>query len=157
MVKVYTEDEYSIAYTELIEILKYFPKSDLLKIPKDIILNYINYKNSNYNFFYNPDLEIDEQNVSKLTQILLANLYIDYLADKDEQEYIKNRDAEELLQLEKQKQEQYNIETIFNNRKEKSIKNNTNATTSLSVISSKENIFKKLFFKIKCFLKLSVF
>lgn len=155
MIKVYTEDEYSIAYTELIEILKYFPKSDLLKIPKDIILNYINYKNSNYNFSYNPDLEIDEQNVSKLTQILLANLYIDYLADKDEQEYIKNRDAEELLQLEKQKQEQYNIETIFNNRKEKSIKNNTNVTTSLSVISNKENIFKKLFFKIKCFLKLT--
>lgn len=155
MIKVYTEDEYSIAYTELIEILKYFPKSDLLKIPKDIILNYINYKNSNYNFSYNPDLEIDEQNVSKLTQILLANLYIDYLADKDEQEYIKNRDAEELLQLEKQKQEQYNIETIFYDRKEKSITNNTNSTTSLSVISSKENIFKKLFFKIKCFLKLT--
>lgn len=157
MIKVYTEDEYSIAYTELIEILKYFPKSYLLKIPKDIILNYINYKNSNYNFSYNPDLEIDEQNVSKLTQILLANLYIDYLADKDEQEYIKNRDAEELLQLEKQKQEQYNIETIFYDRKEKSITNNTNSTTSLSVISSKENIFKKLFFKIKRFLKLSAF
>ena len=65
MVNIYTNEEYSKSYTELIEILKYFSKSDLMKIPKNVLTRYIRDKDNNYNFSYNPDLDIDEQSVSK--------------------------------------------------------------------------------------------
>ena len=37
MITIYTNEEYSKSYTELLEILKYFSKSDLIKIPKNLI------------------------------------------------------------------------------------------------------------------------
>lgn len=155
MIMTFTNDEYSKSYTELLEIFKYFSKSDFIRIPKDIIKRYIRDKDKNYNFSYNPDLEIDKQNVSKLTQILLANLYIDYFVDENEQEILRDKDLKVLAQLEKRKQEEYNIEKIFDKRKEKIAINDTTEITCLSVIEEKENIFRKIIYKIKHFLKLT--
>ncbi len=159
MITIYTNEEYSKSYTELLEILKYFSKSDLIKIPKNLIKRYIKDMDTNYSFKYNPELDLEKQNVSKLTQILIANLYIKYFADENEQENIKNKDLEELSQIEKNYQEQYNVETIFNKRKEKSIIdgsfNNATDITSLAVVPNKENIFKRIFYKIKSILKLT--
>lgn len=155
MINVYTDEEYSKSYTELIEILKYFSKSDLMKIPHKTVLRYIKYKDNNYKFSYNPDLDIDEQDVSKLTLILLANLYIDYFADENERNYIQNKDLEELAKLEKQKQEEYDINSIFNKRKEKFSDTNSPETTSLIIVPDKTNIVKRIFKKIKSFLKLT--
>lgn len=155
MITIYTNEEYSKSYTELLEILKYFSKSDLIKIPKNIIKRYIKDRDANYRFQYNPELDLEQQNVSKLTQILLANLYIKYFADENEQAYIKNKDLEELAEIENKNQEKYNIEAIFNKRNEKYINNNTNEITSLTVLPDKENIFKRIFYKIKCILKLT--
>lgn len=154
MVKIYTNEEYAKSYTELIEILKYFPKFDLIKIPKYIIKSYIKDKDTNYEFCYNPELDICEQNVSKLTQILLANLYIEYLADENEREYIKNKDLIELAEIEKQKQEKYDIETIFSKKKNQYFNNTFSETTSLAIVSAKTNIIKKIFEKIRKFFKL---
>ena len=44
MIDIYTKEDYAKSYTELIEILKYISKSDLNKIPKDKIKNYIKIK-----------------------------------------------------------------------------------------------------------------
>lgn len=154
MVKVYTNDEYSVAYAELLEIFKYFSKSDLMKIPQNTIKRYLKNRNLNHNFSYNPELDLEQQNVSKLTQILLANLYIKYFADTTEQEYIKNKDLEDLAKTEKEDQEKYNIENIFNSRKEKSTSNNINEISSLTIVPENRNIFQKIFFKIKFLFKL---
>lgn len=156
MVNVYTNEEYSKSYTELIEILKFFSKSDLIKIPKDKINRYIRDKDRNYKFSYNPKLGIEKQNISKLTQIILANLYIEYLTDENEREYLKNKDAQELETIEKQKQEKYDIQNIFNKRKDKNINNNIAQTTSLIVLNNKESIIKKIFCKIKSILKIDI-
>lgn len=150
MVKVYTNEEYSVAYAELLEILKYFSKSDLMKIPQNTIKRYLKNRDINHNFSYNPELNLEKQNVSKLTQILLANLYIKYFADTAEQEYIKNKDLEDLAKIEIEDQKKYNIENIFNSRKEKSTSNNINEISSLTIVPENRNIFQKIFFKIKC-------
>lgn len=154
MIRVYTNEEYCKSYTELIEILKCFSKSDLMKIPQSILKRYFRDRDKNYSFHYNPELDMEQQNVSKLTQILLANLYINYWASEEERKYLQNKDLQELEQIEKQKQKDYNIETIFNNRKKHSYNDNLE-TKSLVPISNKENIFKKIFYTIKHFLKLT--
>lgn len=117
MITAYTDEQYAKSYTELLEILRYFPKSDLAKIPKTTIFRYIENSDKNYNFCYNPDYNLESQNVSDLTKNLIVNLYIDFLADEKEREYIKNKDLQELNMLEKQMQEKYNIDTIFKKRK----------------------------------------
>lgn len=155
MVKVYTNDEYSVAYAELLEIFKYLSKSDLMKIPQNTIKRYLKNRNLNHNFSYNPELDLEQQNVSKLTQILLANLYIKYFADEIEQEYIKNEDLKALALLEEQNKEKYNVENIFSIRKSKSISNNINEISSLIIVPESRNIFQKIFFKIKSLFKLT--
>lgn len=155
MVNVYTNEQYAKSYTELSEILRFFSKSDLIKIPKDKINRYNKDKDKNYKFSYNPKLKIKEQNISKLTKILLANLYIEYLADEDKRQYIKNKDAKELENIQRQKQEKYDIQNIFDKRKDKKINDNVAQITSLTVIHNKESIMKKIFYKIKSIFKLT--
>ncbi len=156
MVNCYTKEDYAKAYTELLEILKYFSKESLEKLPKENIEMYNLEKDKSYNFTYNKELELDEQNISKLTIILIANLYIQYLASDEERNAIKERDKKELEFLENQKREMYNPDKIFENRKEVRVKDNIenidkieqNENVSLSVVK-KQNIFIKIIEKIK--------
>ena len=156
MVNCYTKEDYAKAYTELLEIIKYFSKESLEKLPKENIEMYNIEKDRDYNFTYNEELELDEQNVSKLTTILLANLYIQYLASEEERNRIKERDQKELELLEKQKREMYNSNKIFENRKEAIYKYNTEEVSKLKKneniilsIVKKQNIFTKIIEKIK--------
>lgn len=156
MIDCYTKEDYAKAYTELLEILKYFSKESLEKLPKENIEMYNLEKDKNYNFTYNKELELDEQNISKLTIILIANLYIQYLASDEERNAIKERDKKELEFLENQKREMYTPDKIFENRKEVRVKDNIenidkieqNENVSLSVVK-KQNIFIKIIEKIK--------
>ena len=54
---------YANAYTEVLEILKYIPKEDYNKIPKNKIELYETYSNKNYNFIKNTDKTLDEKNL----------------------------------------------------------------------------------------------
>lgn len=155
MVNCYTKEDYAKAYTELLEILKYFSKESLEKLPKENIEMYNVEKDKYHNFTYNEELELDEQNISKLTIILIANLYIQYLASEEERDKIKERDKKELELLENQKREMYNSDKLFENRKKASYKYNIedvnekqqNTNISLSIVK-KQNIFKKIIERI---------
>lgn len=156
MIDCYTKEDYAKAYTELLEILKYFSKESLEKLPKENIEMYNLEKDKNYNFTYNEELELDEQNISKLTIILIANLYIQYLASEEERNAIKERDKKELEILENQKREMYNPDKIFENRKQGNLKYNIedisklkqSENISLSIVKN-QNIFAKIIEKIK--------
>ena len=78
---VYTKEDYSNAYSELVIILNYIPKYSLRKIPIDEVEFYINNRNKDYKFVYDENNILENQNIMKLTKILLANLYINYLAE----------------------------------------------------------------------------
>lgn len=161
MIDCYTKEDYAKAYTELLEILKYFSKESLEKLPKENIEMYNLEKDKNYNYTYNEELELDEQNISKLTIILIANLYIQYLASEEERNAIKERDKKELEILENQKREMYNPDKIFENRKQGNLKHNIedisklkqNEDISLSIVKN-QNIFTKIIEKIKLKLKI---
>lgn len=144
MIENYTKEEYAKAYTELLEILKHISKESLNKIPKEKLDMYNKNKDKNYTYKYDEQLEFEEQNILQLTRILIANLYIEYWAEEDEKNEIKQRDRKELEQIEKEKREKYNPDNLFNNKK--SIEKEE--ILNISVIENK-NIFKKLLEKIK--------
>ena len=150
--------QYANAYTEVLDILKYISKEDYEKIPKSKIKVFEENSNKNYHFTYDENKTIDEQNVSEIAKMIIAILYRDYWATK-EQRYIiikKQREARE-------EQERQIRERIEQNRqiKEDDIKTidvstdldldyNYNQGTSLEIYR-KDNILKKIIGKIKDF------
>lgn len=150
MVITYTKEDYTKAYTELLEILKYVSKSSLEKIPKENLEMYELNRDKNYNYEYNNNLEFEEQKMSKLTRILIANIYIQYWASEEERKVLKQRDKEELEKIEIEKRNMYNPDNLFANRRKID-----NLEEKNLVIVKKKNIIEKVLEKIKKILNLT--
>ena len=148
--------QYANAYTEVLDILKYISKEDYEKIPKSKIKVFEENCNKNYNFTYDENKTLDEQNVSEITKVIIAILFRDYWATK-EQRYIiikKQREARE-------EQERQIRERIEQNRqiKEDSLKViDVSSDLDLDLDYSRgtnletykeENIFKRIISKIR--------
>mgnify|MGYP000905042706 CR=1 FL=1 len=87
--------QYANAYTEVLDILKYISKEDYEKIPKSKIKVFEENSNKNYNFTYDENKTLDEQNVSEITKAIIAILFRDYWATK-EQRYIIIKKQQEI-------------------------------------------------------------
>ena len=77
------KDDYSIACTEVLEVLNYISKDDYNKIPKNIIAALEKNKRDDIIFLYNPWKSLNEQATSKEGRIMLASFYRDYWATND--------------------------------------------------------------------------
>lgn len=135
--------EYMVSYSQILEILKYIPKEDYNKIPKDMIELFKNncYKKSK--FRYNPEKNLQEQNVTNTTKTIIAILFRDYWATETQREKIKNVQEQERLK-------QKDINDIFKKSKITNLQvEQNNAIENLPAIIEKENIFVKIknFFK----------
>ena len=96
--------QYANAYTEVLDILKYISKEDYEKIPKSKIKVFEENSNKNYNFTYDENKTLDEQNVSEITKAIIAILFRDYWATKEQryiiikkQQEIKDQKQKELM------------------------------------------------------------
>ena len=151
-----TDIEYANAYTEILDILKYISKEDYEKIPKTKIQMFEENSNKNYNFKYDVDKTLEEQNVSEITKMIIAILYRDYFATK-EQRYViikKQREARE-------EQERQIRERIEQNKKIKEdLLKVIDVSSDLDLdldyargtnleIYKEENIFKRIISKIR--------
>lgn len=150
MVVTYTKEDYAKAYTELLEVLKHVSSSSLNKIPKENLEMYNQNKDKNYKYEYNSKLEFEQQQMSRLTRILIANIYIQYWASEEERNRIKQMDKNELAQMEIEKRNMYNPDDLFSNRK----KENKIEKESLAIIN-KKNILERIVEKIKQILNLT--
>ena len=137
--------EYAMAYTEVVEILKYVPDGEVQKIPKEKLEFYKT--NMDYEYNYNLDMtkEFEEQEMSEITKAILANIFRDYWATPYQKERIEAKEKYDLEKLEEEKREKYNPDNIFKNKKEENVIENTN----LPVEIKKEIFLKKLISFIK--------
>ena len=137
--------EYAMAYTEVVEILKYVPDEDVQKIPEEKLEFYKNNMEKEYNYNLDMTKEFEEQEMSEITKAILANIFRDYWATPYQKERIEAKEKYDLEKLEEEKREQYNTDNIFKNKKEETVIENTN----LPVEIKKETFFKKLISFIK--------
>ena len=158
MTSTYTKEEYAIAYTEVLGMIKYFSSESLEKIPNDVLKMFEDNKDLNYEFEFDRNESFDNQNISKLAKIIIADLFIDYIATEEERKYINYRDKIELDRIEEEKRNKYNPDEIFlsknrNNKNEKednlNAKNLENISTDITTISENGSFIKKIFIKIK--------
>ena len=146
MITVLT-DEYKIAYSEVLEILKYVDKKDINKVPVDM-LNMFKKNASNENKFnYDPNKTLQEQNVSEVTRIIIAILFRDYWATLEQKEKII---SVQNTKRKKTNEEKYSNNDIFKNK----VQEENNVVKDSAIVEYKEkNIFFKLIYKIKCVFK----
>ncbi len=137
--------EYANAYTEVLEILKFIPKTDYNKIPQDMIKVFSDNQNKNYIFNYNPLQSLDDQNVSKKAKLIISILFRDYWAQDNQRAKILNKEKIDRMRFEEEKQEKYNVNNLFKNKQE----NLQNSERNTSLIEVKEkNFLQKIIEKI---------
>ena len=146
---------YSKAYTEVLEIIKYFPKEEYNKIPKDKIEFYKNNMDMNYDFHIDPSIELEKQNISRETNAILVTIFRDYFATEKQKEILKKLLYQNQQKLEQEKSKKYNSIDLFN----KQLINKQNAINiqendnEIRLVKVKTNFFVKFVNFIKKFFK----
>ena len=144
--------EYANAYSEVLEILKFISKEDYEKIPANKIELFKLNSNKEYEFTYNPQKTLEEQNVSKRAKAIIGILFRDYWATEVQREKIIRKQKNDRLILEEQKKSLYDIENIF---KERNICSETEAKEEVTeMVVYKANFIIRIFNKIKKFFKI---
>ncbi len=141
--------EYKIAYSEVLEILKYISKEEFNKVPPDMLELFKTNASNENQFIYDPDKTLQEQNVSEIARAIIAILFRDYWATENQKIKIL---AKQNYDREKMKEEKYNSDNIF---KEHSTLQGKSAMTNeiIAMVEYKESIFKKIWNKIISILK----
>ena len=134
---------YARAYTEVLEIIKYFPEEEYVKIPIEKINLYKSNMDKNYIFSINPEIDLSRQNISAEAKAIMVTLFRDYYATEEQKKLIC-----EILELnqekaEEEKRKKYNPDKIFekdnqNVENEVQIPNNT-----MQLVEYKETFFTK--------------
>jgi len=132
--------EYRVAYTEVVEILKYVPDEDVNKIPKEKLEFYKSNMDNEYNYKLDMTKEFEEQEMSDITKAILANIFRDYWATPYQKERIEAKEKYDLEKLEEEKREKYNPDDLFKNKN----RTHNSEITNLPIEIKSESIFEKL-------------
>lgn len=151
------EENSSLAYSEVYEILKFIEDEYVNRIPKRIMDFFEEERDKEYKPIINVNISLDDQNLKRETMVLLAILNYNYWCDSEEEkkeiqkELIRNSKLKE--QEEKELAEMYNPDNIF--KKKNEVKELiTDNSENMQLIELKEQGFiKKLLHKIMSFFK----
>ena len=94
---------------------------------------------------------LEQQKLKKETLVILGLIYRDFLCDEQERKELKIQDAQELEKIEKELQQKYDIQNVFDARKEnrkKQEESEDDYSTSLTLYE-KPTFLKRLFNIIK--------
>lgn len=146
------DDNYSKAYKEIVEILKYVPEESVNKIPKEMRDMFEAEQLKTYNFQIDTKKTFEEQELLEETKAILANIFRDYWATDYQKQKIIEKENQDREILEKEKREKYNPDDIFKNRQQNiNVQENLNENynNNLPIEVQKQNIFQKLLGFIK--------
>ena len=134
---------YAKAYTEVLEIIKYFPKIEYDKIPSEKIEFYENNMDKEYIFTINPEIDLSEQNISPEANAIILNLYTDYFATEEQKSKIigilnENKQREEL-----EKREKYDPNNIFKKNIQEEKIEESSSKEEVALVEYKETFFKR--------------
>ena len=102
-------DTYECSYVEVLEILKYIPKEEYDKIPKELIEFFEKNMDKSYKYTYNPA----SHKTLRKTDAIIVSLYKDYIANDDEKKQIEKRLMNNYEKAESEKRKQYNPDDLF--------------------------------------------
>lgn len=116
---VKTEQAY--AYAEMLEILDILGDEYVNRLPKKLIKIFNTFKDDNYQKHLNPEIPLDEQELSEKTKALVAVMLVNYWYESEEEKQellAMYRENERKYQEELKRK--YNPDNIFNNKQNES-------------------------------------
>lgn len=118
-------ENYAKAYTEVLEIISHFSEEEYSKIPSEKIKFYEDNKDRNYKYRIDPNISLQEQDISRETEAILVTLFRDYFATQKQKDILNNLLKQNQEKAEREKYEKYNPDNIFkkSNNLETSINN----------------------------------
>lgn len=134
-------NNYRMAITEVLEILKNVESDEYNKIPKKIIAFLEEQKDSNYIFSIKPNQDFQDLKIMDETKGFLSLIYYSYMCNSDEERklyllILKHNEKKFQDEL----REQYDYNNLFKNKTEKRenliVDNNTT-----QLVKYKENLF----------------
>ena len=134
----------SAVYAEVFEILKYMDKTDVMKIPVEILTKIKDYKDDNYILKIDKNDVFNRANVMPETIKYIAWLDVNFWESKDEKERLKKKYIEKKNKEEMIKRQIYKVNGIFDN------KNNEIEDSNIQMITTHKDTF---FVKIKKLIK----
>ena len=146
------EGVYSKAYVEVLEILKYIPVKEYLKIPQEEILELERYKDNNYEFNYDVNIPFEDQTILKETKVILITLFNKYFLSNVQKAKLKRILNYNDAVVNEKKSEKYKYDDIFEKNSSndiKNIKNNNINNSGLFMIECKDTFINKIINKIK--------
>lgn len=133
-----------IAYAEVMQVLKYFDRNLVMKIPVELLEYFKEHQKKD--LIVNIDKEdiFNKNNISKDALALLAYIDMEYWANEEEKRelkkvYMKNEKKHQIELSEK-----YEYNNIFNNKKEIDMNEKVENEEKSMIEYKKDNIFIKL-------------
>ena len=139
---------YIKAYTEVNCLLEYLPQSYIDKLPKKLIELIKEQSDKQYYISIDTNKSLLEQNFSQKTKDLIAVIKYNYWSTDEERQQLKKIFYENENKYQKELLEKYNPNDIFK-KKESKTDISDNIEPNLQMVEYKENIFIRLFNKIK--------
>lgn len=128
------------ACNEVLVLLKMLPEAELKKIPETEIKFLEEHRDVNYNFSVNPEVPINEVNISRKAKAILVVLWKKYFATDIQKQKLDKILQENSMKKEQRKQEEYQYSDMF--------KNNTQKIINLPTVIE-EKWYEKVWNKIK--------
>ena len=141
--------EYSRAYVEVLEVLKFLKEEEYNRVPKERIDIYNKYKDNEYYFEINEEKELGEQ-ISPKAKAVLSNLFIRYIANDEDREEIIVQERKKEYEEEMAKIQNIKLNPLFEKRTKTA---ETIEENQSLIVYTEDNIFKKFIKKIKAFLE----
>lgn len=140
------EDNYTKAYKEVMEILKFVPQDSVNKIPKTMLEVFKAKMDKDWKFTVNINKSFEEQDLLDETKAIFANIFRDYWATPYQKERIMAKEKYDRQKIEKEKLEKYNPNDLFKKTKTNEEKAEI---SNLPIEVKKENFYEKIinFFK----------
>lgn len=140
------EDNYTKAYKEVMEILKFVPQDSVNKIPKTMLEVFKAKMDKDWKFTVNINKSFEEQDLLDETKAIFANIFRDYWATPYQKERIMAKEKYDRQKIEKEKLEKYNPNDLFKKTKTNEEKAEI---SNLPIEVKKEKFYEKIinFFK----------
>ena len=135
-----------IAYSEVLAIINLMEEKYKNKIPNSVLQIFKDEKKENYN----PVINIEESFLQRETLVILAILNLNYWCENEQEKIDLLKEYAENDKIKEEKlRKMYNPDNMFKNKNTERISENENK----QLIEYKENMFKKIWNKIKIFFK----
>ena len=139
------------AYTEVLELLKFFSTEQVKKIPEIKLKVFLKYRDESYSYKIDETKSFFEQDMMPETKAIFTILFEDYWATDEQRKVLKQKEAEAFKELENKKRSLYNPDDLFKNKRINEIENDTrNANITIlnkkwysRVILALKNFFKR--------------